>query len=85
VIKAGADGIAADVNYEWLYCGLLSGHTIYRARFADLLDESLSDAELDARVYALQDLCKTRLGEKGFTRIDEGFTTRPRITSFSRL
>ena len=44
------EGIAADTNFEWLYYGPLSGHAIYRIRFADLLDESLSDTELGAKV-----------------------------------
>ena len=50
VIKVGADGIAADKNFEWLYYGPLNGTSIYRVRIADLNNETLSDAELGARV-----------------------------------
>jgi hypothetical protein len=50
VIKVGADGIAADKNFEWLFYGPLNGTSIYRVRLADLNRESLSEAELGARV-----------------------------------
>ncbi len=50
VIKVGADGIAADKNFEWLYFGPLNGTSIYRVRIADLINEALSEAELGAQV-----------------------------------
>ncbi|MGJ8629331.1 MAG: L-dopachrome tautomerase-related protein [Sulfitobacter sp.] len=46
VIKVGADGIAADGAFEWLYYGPLSGSAIYRVKFSDLLNEGLDDAAL---------------------------------------
>jgi len=50
VIKVGADGIAADKAYRWLYYAPLNGTSVYRLRIADLNDERLSDAELGGKV-----------------------------------
>lgn len=50
VIKVGADGIAADKDFEWLYYGPLNGRSIYRLRIADLNNEGVSDADLGRRV-----------------------------------
>jgi hypothetical protein len=50
VIKVGADGIAADKDFQWLYYGPLNGRSIYRVRISDLNDENLPDAELGKRV-----------------------------------
>jgi sugar lactone lactonase YvrE len=50
VIKVGADGIAADKNFEWLYYGPLNGTSLYRVRIADLNNAALREAELGARV-----------------------------------
>ena len=50
VIKVGADGIAADKNFEWLYYGPLNGTSMYRVRIADLNNAALREAELGARV-----------------------------------
>lgn len=50
VIKVGADGIAADKDFRWLYYAPLSGTSVYRLRIADLIDERLGDAELGAKV-----------------------------------
>jgi sugar lactone lactonase YvrE len=50
VIKVGADGIAADKAFEWLYYGPLNGTSIYRVRLADLNNEALSEAELGTKV-----------------------------------
>lgn len=55
VIKVGADGIATDTEFEWLYYGPLNGSVIYRIRFADLLNETLSEVELGARVERYAD------------------------------
>jgi hypothetical protein len=49
IIKVGADGIAADKNFEWLYYGPLNGTSLYRVRIADLNNESLGEAEQGAR------------------------------------
>jgi sugar lactone lactonase YvrE len=48
--KVGADGIAADQAFEWLYYGPLSGRTLYRIRIADLLDVSLDPERLGSKV-----------------------------------
>lgn len=55
IIKVGADGIAADANFDWLYYGPLSGSALYRVRFSDLLNEDLSDAELGDKVERYAD------------------------------
>lgn len=49
-IKVGADGIAADKDFQWLYFGPLNGTSIYRVRIADLNDESLSDDQFGTKV-----------------------------------
>lgn len=49
-LLVGADGIAADAAFEWLYYGPLNGGWVYRVRTADLRDASLDDAALGARV-----------------------------------
>lgn len=49
-ILVGADGIAADAQFEWLYYGPLNGQWIYRVRISDLLNTELSDAQLGDRV-----------------------------------
>ncbi len=54
-IRVGADGIAADKNFEWLYYGPLSGSAIYRVRISDLLNEALPEAELGERVERYAD------------------------------
>ena len=55
VIKVGADGIAADKNFEWLYYGPLNGTSLYRVRIADLNSPALSGSELGARVERYAD------------------------------
>ena len=49
-ILVGADGIAADQKFEWLYYGPLNGQWIYRVRIKDLLNTGLSDAKLGESV-----------------------------------
>jgi hypothetical protein len=44
------DPIALDRQNTWLYIGPMAGKTLSRVRVADLLDESLSPAQLAARV-----------------------------------
>jgi sugar lactone lactonase YvrE len=55
IIKVGCDGITMDVKSEWLYYGPLSGHSLYRIKVADLIDESLSPAELSKKVERYSD------------------------------
>jgi len=54
-IHVGADGIAADKDFEWLYYGPLNGSAIYRVKFSDLLNEDLSADELGQRVERYAD------------------------------
>jgi sugar lactone lactonase YvrE len=49
-LRIGADGIVADLDYEWLYFGPLSGGWIYRVRLDDIANETLSAEELGNRV-----------------------------------
>ena len=49
-LRVGVDGITLDQNQEWFYFGPLSGYELYRVRMADLLDTSLSEAQLSARI-----------------------------------
>lgn len=53
VLKPGVDGIAIDGNDEWIYFGAMTHDTMYRVEVADLLDASLSDGALSARVEAV--------------------------------
>jgi sugar lactone lactonase YvrE len=48
--RVGADGIAADRAFEWLYYGALTGRRVYRVRIADLLNQSLGEAALSKKV-----------------------------------
>lgn len=49
-LLVGNDGITADEDFKWIYYGPLNGTKIYRIRTEDLLNENLSEAELDARI-----------------------------------
>jgi len=49
-LGVGVDGITLDKNQEWLYFGPLSGYQVYRVRMTDLLDASLTDAQLSAKI-----------------------------------
>ena len=49
-LRVGVDGITLDRNQEWFYFGPLSGYELYRVRMTDLLDTSLSDAQLSAKI-----------------------------------
>lgn len=53
VLKPGVDGIAIDRNDQWLYYGAMAHDTMYRVKVADLLDVSLRDGALAARVQAV--------------------------------
>ncbi|MDY6936647.1 MAG: L-dopachrome tautomerase-related protein [Cyanobacteriota bacterium] len=50
--RIGVNPIALDPDDEWLYYGPMTGTQMYRIPTADLLDETLSDAELEQRVEA---------------------------------
>ncbi|MGE7472943.1 L-dopachrome tautomerase-related protein [Bosea sp. NPDC003192] len=50
MIKVGADGIAADKEFRWLYFAPLNGTSVYRLRIADLNNERLGETELGAKV-----------------------------------
>ena len=57
--RVGVNPIALDAANEWLYFGPMSGTSLYRVRTRDLLDRTLSEAELARRVerYARKPLC----------------------------
>ena len=46
----GNDGITADKNFEWIYYGPLNGTKIYRIKTADLVNEALTEEELDSKI-----------------------------------
>ena len=49
-LGVGVDGITLDKNQEWLYFAPLGGYEMYRARMTDLLDATLTNAQLSAKV-----------------------------------
>lgn len=53
VLKPGVDGIAIDRDDRWLYYGAMTHDTMYRVEVSDLLDASLSEGALSARVEAV--------------------------------
>ena len=55
LLTIGNDGIAADKNFEWLYYGPMNGTSLYRLKIADILDPSLHEQELAARVERYSD------------------------------
>ena len=54
-LGVGVDGIALDAKNEWLYFGPLSAYKVYRIRMTDLLDTSLTPAQLGAKVETYAD------------------------------
>jgi len=50
VLKPGVDGIAIDRNDDWIYYGAMAHDTMFRVKVADLLDVSLTQGALAARV-----------------------------------
>ncbi len=48
--KIGINPITVDPTNTWVYFAPMTGSAMYRVRTVDLLDESLSDADLEARV-----------------------------------
>ena len=53
VLKPSVDGLAIDRNDEWLYYGAMTHDTMYRIKVSDLLDASLREGALAARVVAV--------------------------------
>ena len=49
-LRVGVDGITLDQNQDWLYFAPLSGYSLYRVHMSDLLDTSLGDAQLSAKI-----------------------------------
>lgn len=49
-ILVGNDGITADKDFEWIYYGPLNGTKIYRIKTTDLVNEDLSEAQLDSKI-----------------------------------
>ncbi|WP_343670829.1 L-dopachrome tautomerase-related protein [Chitinophaga sp.] len=49
-LLVGCDGITADKNFEWLYYAPLNGSKMYRTKLTDLLNENLTETELDKRI-----------------------------------
>lgn len=54
-LLVGCDGITADKDFEWLYYAPLNGNKLYRLKLEDLLNESLTESELDNRVEIYSD------------------------------
>jgi len=50
VLKPGVDSIAIDRADQWVYYGAVTHDTMFRVKVADLLDASLSEGALAARV-----------------------------------
>jgi len=53
VLKPGVDGIVIDRDDKWLYYGAMAHDTLYRIAVEDLLDASLSEGALGAKVQAV--------------------------------
>ena len=53
VLKPGVDGIAISRDDKWIYYGAMAHDTMYRIKVADLLDASLSEGALAARVQTI--------------------------------
>jgi sugar lactone lactonase YvrE len=48
--RVAVNPITIDAEYEWVYFGAMHGTALHRVRTADLLDASLSEAALAARI-----------------------------------
>lgn len=57
--RLGVDPIAIDQSHEWVYFGATNGTALYRVRAHDLATETLTEAELLAKVerYADKPVC----------------------------
>ncbi len=49
-LLVGNDGITSDKDFEWIYYGPLNGTKIYRIRTTDLLNQALTEEELDKKI-----------------------------------
>lgn len=49
-LLVGNDGITSDKDFEWIYYGPLNGTKIYRIKTIDLLNQDLTEAELDRKI-----------------------------------
>lgn len=67
LFKPGVDGIAISRDDEWIWYGAMTHDTMYRIKVADLLDESLSEGALSARV---QEVGKKPLNDGLSTDVD---------------
>jgi hypothetical protein len=58
-MRGGFNPITIDAQEEWVYYGAMSSKWVYRVRVADLLDDTLTEAELATRVeqYAEKTVC----------------------------
>lgn len=54
-LLVGNDGITSDSNFEYVYYGPLNGSKIYRIKTLDLINENLTEAELDSRIDTYSD------------------------------
>lgn len=50
VARLGVDGITIDPQSEWVYYGASQSLDLWRVRASDLVDETLTDSELAARI-----------------------------------
>ena len=53
--RIGVNPITIDPNNEWVYYGPMSGQSLYRIRTSDLLNSTLSPAQLSAKVERFGD------------------------------
>jgi sugar lactone lactonase YvrE len=49
-LRVGVDGITLDKDQDYLYFGALSGYEMYRVHMTDLLNTSLTPAQLSAKI-----------------------------------
>ncbi len=54
-LLVGNDGITADKDFEWIYYGPLNGTKIYRIRTVDLINEDLTENQLDSKIETYSD------------------------------
>lgn len=75
ILTIGNDGIAADKDFQWLYYGPMNGHSLYRLKIADLLNESLSGSDLESKVERYSD----KMNNGGITIDNDGniYSTEP--------
>jgi sugar lactone lactonase YvrE len=53
--QIGSDGIALQMGEGYLYYHALTGHTLYRVKIGDLVDETLSEKNLESKVENVGD------------------------------